>query len=100
MQVEIAENVGQLSMMSDNVISIQNINLVNLTSNVVILQLLINIVCTNVDITIVNNDIRVVVVVINLAIVESGGIIHGKIDNDDVKSHVQRGLLATLPYCG
>ena len=46
--------------------------------------------CTNVDITIVNNDVRVVVVIINLAITESGERIHGKIDNDDVKTQVPK----------
>ena len=78
------------------VISIQNINPSNLLGNVVIIQLLIDIVCTNVEVTIVNNDIRVVIVIINLTTAESGGIIHGKIDNNDVKSHVQRGLLPQL----
>lgn len=42
------------------VISIQNINPINLIGNVVIMQLLIDIVCTNVEVTNVNNDIRVV----------------------------------------
>ena len=40
MQVEIAEDVGQLLMMSDNVISIQNINPINLIGSSVILYVL------------------------------------------------------------